>query len=175
MRVNERIFRPAGGRDGLSGCFAMFYVIQTASLTDLESPQNPHLLAPDRRCEQERTSKSVRELVCMTQNMAKHPLKPFPPSNSPGTRPPARGTAHLRRCLRGHICAALARFRPPWRLCLARMRHLTWLLAHEGRARHFPRRGSEGKKLGRYSRGNQGLEELADWLSHSIRGSPHDA
>ena len=24
----------------------MFYVIQTASLTDLESPQNPHLLAP---------------------------------------------------------------------------------------------------------------------------------
>ena len=100
----------------------------------------------------------------MTQNMAKHPLKPFPPSNSPGTRPPARGTAHLWRCLRGHICAALARFRPPWRLCLARMRHLTWLLAHEGRARHFPRRGSEGKKLGRYSRGNQGLEELADWL-----------
>ena len=33
LRVNERVFRPAGGRDGLSGCFAMFYVIQTASLT----------------------------------------------------------------------------------------------------------------------------------------------
>ena len=81
----------------------------------------------------------------MTQNMAKHPLKPFPPSNSPGTRPPARGTAHLWRCLRGHICAALARFRPPWRLFPARTGHLTWLLAQEGHARHFPRRGMEEK------------------------------
>ena len=79
--------------------------------------------------------------------MAKHPLKPFPPSNSPGTRPPARGTAHLWRCLRGHICAALARFRPPWRPFPARMRHLTWLLAHEGRAPRRRKCGNQSSSL----------------------------
>ena len=34
------------GGNGLRGCFAMFYVTQTTSLTDFEFPQNPHLLAP---------------------------------------------------------------------------------------------------------------------------------
>ena len=67
---------------------------------------------------------------------------------------------HMFKKKRGHICAALARFRPPWRLFPARMGHLTWLLAQEGHARHFPRRGMEEKSQ-------------PGWFpeEHSLRGS----
>ena len=38
LRVNERVFRPAGGRDGLCGCFAIFIAPQMTAGYLLQSP-----------------------------------------------------------------------------------------------------------------------------------------
>ena len=38
LRVNERVFRPAGGRDGLCGCFAIFIAPQMTAGYLLQPP-----------------------------------------------------------------------------------------------------------------------------------------